>query len=823
MVGLVVLAGAGAWVASAATLSVGPEGDFATLVEAAAAAADGDVIEVAEGEYPGTVRLVAAVTVRAADPTAPPTLTADDVSIEVAAAVVLEDLHLRPGLRGVDVEPGATLTARGLDVRGATGDTASGLRATEATVTIEASTFSENVALDGEGGHIGVVGGELHVSGSTLEGGGARTGAAIHAVGAVVRLDETRFSSNLAQQEGGAVVVYDGELLVEACAFIDNQTTAEDCRRACEGGAVKLGGSVAWSVEGSLFEGNRAVDDVGGAIAARDEAVGRISSTEFVGNAGSYGGAVYLAGQGDTTVEASLFSGNTASEGAGGAIRWRPSGGEPGLVVQGATFDGNVSEQAGGALGINTTNGPLGSLVVMDSHFESNQASSGGGAISVTAMPSVEGLRNRFCRNVAATDGGAVRVSGSGEAAHRWSNNVFVDNEAELFGGGLALSDAGVASLAHNHILGGRSDAGGGIRAVGTTMDATNNLVAGVQSGTGLSLEPAAPLEWLLLWDNHPQDLGGELVESDLGEGVVRADPLLRGWGPDTSCDAPLDPLPGSPATDAGRPSDRDLDGSRADLGAYGGSEASLAVITDADSDGVFAIADCDDGDARVFPGALETCDGRDEDCDGVVDDDPIDGAVVYPDDDGDGFGDPLAREQVCDVPADRVLEAGDCDDSQPDVFPGAPESCDGRDEDCDGVVDGGLESTFYADGDADGFGDPTVSVQACSRPSGYATEAGDCDDASALIHPGAEDTPDDGIDQDCDGLDARAPVRSDSAGPRTEAEGCGCASGAPGGRLPVLLLLLISRRGRLSRSRAPSTTMTVAHGLVPRRGRSVR
>jgi hypothetical protein len=87
-------------------------------------------------------------------------------------------------------------------------------------------------------------------------------------------------------------------------------------------------------------------------------------------------------------------------------------------------------------------------------------------------------------------------------------------------------------------------------------------------------------------------------------------------------------------------------------------------------------VADCDDhpedGGASIFPGATDIAyDGIDEDCAG--DDD-------Y-DFDRDGF--------VRDVDAESsALPAGDCDDTRADVYPGAPETADGIDSDCDGVAD---------------------------------------------------------------------------------------------------------------------------------------
>ena len=129
------------------------------------------------------------------------------------------------------------------------------------------------------------------------------------------------------------------------------------------------------------------------------------------------------------------------------------------------------------------------------------------------------------------------------------------------------------------------------------------------------------------------------------------------------------------------------------------------------DLDGFAACAgDCDDTNPLVHPAAIETCDGLDEDCDGVIDNDTSCG-----DDDGDGF----------------TEDDGDCNDNDDTVYPGAPEAADGVDTDCDGLVPDDEGPDF--DGD------------------GYAPDGGDCDDTNATIYPGATETCD-GTDQDCDG-----------------------------------------------------------------------
>jgi hypothetical protein len=104
----------------------------------------------------------------------------------------------------------------------------------------------------------------------------------------------------------------------------------------------------------------------------------------------------------------------------------------------------------------------------------------------------------------------------------------------------------------------------------------------------------------------------------------------------------------------------------------------------DADGDGFSpAQGDCDDSDPRTFPGALEVCDGRDNDCNGAVDDHAIDAFPVFLD--GDGWGNGAFAISVCAAPPGYATRADDCDDADPAVHPGAAEICDGVDHDCDG------------------------------------------------------------------------------------------------------------------------------------------
>ena len=158
---------------------------------------------------------------------------------------------------------------------------------------------------------------------------------------------------------------------------------------------------------------------------------------------------------------------------------------------------------------------------------------------------------------------------------------------------------------------------------------------------------------------------------------------------------------------------------------------------------------DCDDADPAINPGAEELCNGVDDNCDGVADDGHV--TTWYQDADGDGYGDPDQAVEDCDGPSGWTAEAGDCDDADPAVHPGAEEVCDGDDDDCDGRPDQGEAGIWYSDDDGDGWGHPGESETTCDPPEGWVQQGEDCDPADASEHPGAVELCDE-LDQDCDG-----------------------------------------------------------------------
>jgi len=85
----------------------------------------------------------------------------------------------------------------------------------------------------------------------------------------------------------------------------------------------------------------------------------------------------------------------------------------------------------------------------------------------------------------------------------------------------------------------------------------------------------------------------------------------------------------------------------------------------------------------------LERCGGGDEDCDGQTDEPGALGEqMLYVDRDGDGYGDASGATMRCSAGAGYSTRDGDCNDSDATRFPGATETCNGRDDDCSGAID---------------------------------------------------------------------------------------------------------------------------------------
>jgi hypothetical protein len=164
----------------------------------------------------------------------------------------------------------------------------------------------------------------------------------------------------------------------------------------------------------------------------------------------------------------------------------------------------------------------------------------------------------------------------------------------------------------------------------------------------------------------------------------------------------------------------------------------------DGDEDGQMACeGDCNDSDKLIFSGADELCDAIDSDCDGSLVDDF---------DNFDGDDEPDCTDP--DDDNDNHLDGADCAPQNGDIYPGAAEVCDGLDNDCNNVVDDGAGNctTYYVDGDNDGWGS-NASKCLCQPDGTYkVTKTGDCNDGNGSINPETAEVCKNATDENCNG-----------------------------------------------------------------------
>ncbi|MBI2451471.1 putative metal-binding motif-containing protein, partial [Candidatus Pacearchaeota archaeon] len=144
-------------------------------------------------------------------------------------------------------------------------------------------------------------------------------------------------------------------------------------------------------------------------------------------------------------------------------------------------------------------------------------------------------------------------------------------------------------------------------------------------------------------------------------------------------------------------------------------------------------VADCNDANLSINPGATEICDGLDNNCVNGIDEGVF--TIYYKDNDSDSFGNITSSQQACTQPLGYVASNTDCNDNNALEKPG---------------------QIWYRDIDDDGHSDGSTLTQ-CPRPISYKVASeliatgGDCDDLNSTINPEAMDNTCDGINNDCD------------------------------------------------------------------------
>ena len=470
-----------------------------------------------------------------------------------------------------------------------------------------------------------------------------------------------------------------------------------------------------------------------------------ISGITFRNGISGNGGGLH-AGASEITVSDAEFSSNIAENGGGAYISANSLSGSATVILSNNTFNNNKliagahSEVFGGGVYISAISSSGSSAIILTNNtFNSNNANSfflalGGNAyVSASKVTLTNNVVSGGRTSAEWTYGGGVAISASEIIL---TNNTVSDNEsfswAEGSGGGIYISTPTSA----------------------TSADIYNNIFYNnthrYHNGDDLYIQVSNAIDFSVNLFNNNLGTNADFVTANSEDLVItNISNYSHGSNIQTDCLLTADShlQTGSPCINAGTNSapflpTTDFEGEAriiyaiADIGA---DEYSGPLCTDNDNDG-YAVEggscgaiDCDDGNSLVYPGAPDIiCDGVDNNCNGVVDDDYISTPTTC------GVG-------ACAATGQLICSGGVLIDT---CTPGTPtaEICDVIDNDCNGIVDDGIVSV-----------PTTCGIGACASTGTLSCQSGVMVDSCQAGTPGTEgpygnSTCSDAIDNDCDG-----------------------------------------------------------------------
>ncbi len=382
---------------------------------------------------------------------------------------------------------------------------------------------------------------------------------------------------------GGHIGVEGGTFVGVNLEFASATVNGED------GGAIFARDSSLWLTDSS-FTNNAARD--GGAIAAIDSAIIDVTNCTFEINhaRGLAGGALQVVRAETLSVVDCDFIGNDAVQ-RGGHIAVSDSD----FYATGSSFTDGESEISGGAV---HAMGGAGFVRIEDCTFTDNAAINNGGAVHLDQVDDLTILRSEFCSNgvsAPSADGAAVHLSNVGLVQSVVGGSVFVGNVAADGGSALSCDGTSVVSAINNTVVGNdtRMDQGAFSVDEDCMAEVINNAIAYNSQAGVVGTTPI--VAYNLFFGNvetWPPGIDGTNLELD---------PMFVDWT--GSCDDDLSPRVGSPLIDAGDPSIVDLDGSRSDIGATGGSYGVMTASTPTETTDTDTTGTTDTGSTEVDTG----------------------------------------------------------------------------------------------------------------------------------------------------------------------------------------------------------------------------